>query len=75
MTSMHIALLIILIIREAPALVGFMKTWLCVLKKVLRFLLHNKINVLFHLPYQQKRYTLEFRNNCQKKTSTFVYTL
>ena len=44
--------------------------------KHVRFLHYIKIDVLFHLPYQPRRLTLEFRNNCQKTTVHFLlYTL
>ena len=40
-------------------------------RKYVRILHYMKIDVLFHLPYQPRRLTLEFFNNCQKTTVHF----
>ena len=45
-------------------------------RKHVRFIHYIKIDVLFHLPYQPRRLTLELRNNCHKTNAHFyLYTL
>ena len=42
-------------------------------RKHVRFLHYIKIDVIFNLPYQPRRLTVEFRNNCQKTTVHFFF--